>query len=112
LRVAIALWNRASFEVFLIPRAIAPQIVKIRTEVREVIVAGGYFLKLPVNLFKLLNSIESDFGNRCLPFETGIPGTPSAAVEPVPAGYCMSEGRIHDLGVSHSVKEFMNADVR
>jgi len=112
LRRSIALRNRAGFQILVVSWAIAPQIAKICAEVRQIIVVGGYFLILPANFLELFNFVEGNLGDGRFPFETGIPGAPSAAVEPASIGCGVSERRVHDLTVSDTVKELMYADVR
>jgi len=56
--------------------------------------------------------MEGNLGDGCFPVKTGIPGAPSAAIEPSSVGCGVSERRVHNFAVCDAVKEFMNADVR
>src|SRR5262245_53144907 len=89
--------------------AIVTDVVQRGAEIREVVIAGDFFVE-PVRLGKLDGLVERHLGLRGPQFECRVPGTAIRPVEAAAERMRMAERGVHDAEIGYAENELVNAD--
>ncbi len=89
---------------------ITSDVVKVSTEICQVIIERERLRFRPMDLLQLLGFVKCDLRCRRFQFECGVPCSALGAMEAAAPRMRVRTCGIHDVGVGHAEKEFLNAD--
>lgn len=89
---------------------IASDVVKVSPEICQIIFERKRFRLGPLDLFEFLGFVKGDLCLSGVQFERRVPPATFWAVEPAAQRVRVGERGVHDVGVGHAEKQFVDAD--